>query len=154
MRKISIIIITIILIGGIIFLKDLVTSNIINSINSQKNTSNTTPTENETKSNVIEIDKDSFTSLVSENDNLVIVDFYADWCEPCKLLAPIIDEVSQEYKDVTFCRVNTDLEENLATQNRIMYLPTLIVYKDGQEFSRSTGLISKDDLISLITASY
>jgi len=76
-----------------------------------------------------------------------IVDFYADWCGPCKMLAPIMDEVSKEVK---VFKVNTDDEGELAEEYNIMSIPCVIAFKDGKEINRSVGLVDKDTIINLV----
>ena len=77
----------------------------------------------------------------------VLVDFYADWCGPCKMLAPIMDEISKEYK---VFKVNTDDEQDLAVEYGIMSIPCVIAFKDGKEINRSVGFVDKDTIINLI----
>ncbi len=77
---------------------------------------------------------------------VVIVDFWAEWCAPCRALAPIFEAASKEVKGVTFAKVNVDEERELAQQYVVMSIPCLIVFKDGTEVDRVVGLMSKEQL--------
>jgi len=93
------------------------------------------------------INKEEFKKEVLESKEPVIVDFYADWCGPCKMLAPIMDEVSKEVK---VFKVNTDDEGELAEEYNIMSIPCVIAFKGGKEINRSVGLVDKDTIINLV----
>ena len=81
---------------------------------------------------------------------VVFVDFYATWCGPCKMLSPIVDEVSNEIEDVKFLKVDVDESGDIASKYGIMSIPTLIIFKEGNIVSKHTGLLSKNDLINFI----
>lgn len=93
------------------------------------------------------INKDEFKTLVLESKEPVLVDFYADWCGPCKMLAPIMDEISEEY---TVYKINVDNEDELAFQYGIMSIPCVIAFKDGKEIDRSVGLTDKETLLNML----
>ncbi|MDR0852877.1 MAG: thioredoxin [Clostridiales Family XIII bacterium] len=77
----------------------------------------------------------------------VVVDFYADWCGPCKAMAPIFEELSGDYEGkITFAKINVDENKNVAIANKVMSIPTLLIFKDGEQIDRSTGSLSKDQL--------
>ncbi|MBO7535832.1 MAG: thioredoxin [Bacilli bacterium] len=85
----------------------------------------------------------NFNEIIN-NNNLVLVDFYADWCGPCKMLAPIISEIKEELKDKVYViKVNVDQEEELADKFGIYSIPTLVLIKDGKEIDRKTGYNTK-----------
>lgn len=86
-------------------------------------------------------------------DNLVFVDFFAKWCGPCKMLSPIIDEISDKIKDVTFVKVDVDESSELASMFGIMSIPTLLLFKEGKLVNKSVGFMSKDEIIKFIDAS-
>ena len=92
------------------------------------------------------INKDEFESTVLTSKEVVIVDFYADWCGPCRMLAPILEEM----EDVNIYKINVDDEQELAMQYGIMSIPCLIAFKDGKEYKRSVGLVDKKTIDSLI----
>ena len=93
------------------------------------------------------ITKDEFQKEVLESSEPVLVDFYADWCGPCKMLGPVMDEISKDHK---VFKVNTDDEEELAMEYGIMSIPCVIAFKDGKEINRSIGLVDKDTILDLI----
>lgn len=95
----------------------------------------------------IELMNESFDELI--NDELVIVDFYADWCGPCRMLSPIIEEVACE-QNIKLVKVNVDKHEDLAKKYGIMSIPTVIIFKNGKETNKHIGLLSKEDLLEFI----
>lgn len=100
---------------------------------------------------VVELNNDDFDSEVLSSDKTVLVDFWASWCGPCKMLAPIIEEVEQEVSDC--CKVfKVDIDENpeLAQKYGIMTIPTMIVFKDGDEVNKIVGLRQKEEIISML----
>ena len=92
----------------------------------------------------------NFEKEVLESDVPVLVDFWAAWCTPCKMLSPIVDEAAKEREDVKFCKVNIDQESELAMRYGVMSIPTLILFKSGQIAKKSIGLISKEELLQLL----
>ncbi len=97
----------------------------------------------------MEVSKDNFKQEVLEAEGLVLVDFWASWCAPCRMLAPVIDEVAGEVTDVKVVKVNVDKEQELAQTYGVMSIPTLIVFKGGQEVKRSMGFIPKEAVKAL-----
>lgn len=93
------------------------------------------------------INKDEFNTLVLESKEPVLVDFYADWCGPCKMLSPIMDEISEEH---TVYKINVDNDQDLAIQFGIMSIPCVIAFKEGKEINRIVGLTNKDAIINMI----
>lgn len=83
---------------------------------------------------------------------LNVVDFYADWCGPCKLLAPIYESVAEELKDITFLKVNVDNLLDIASEYRISSIPTILVFKDGKIVAHHVGYLERSQLIGLIKA--
>ena len=96
---------------------------------------------------VISVNNNNFEAEVLKADGKVLVDFYADWCGPCKMLGPILDEIS---KDHTVYKVNVDKEPELAQNYGIMSIPCMIVFQDGKEVNRMVGLRSKSDILELL----
>lgn len=84
------------------------------------------------------------------NNKLVLVDFYATWCEPCRMISPIIDEVAKETTDLMVVKVDVDKYPNIATKYGIMSIPTLKVFKNGKEEKTSIGYIEKDAIKDLL----
>ncbi len=84
----------------------------------------------------------------------VIVDYWAEWCGPCKMLGPIFEQLSTEVEDVTFAKVNVDEEPDLAGQAGVRGIPTMVLYKDGEEVDRIVGLMPKEELKNKIIESF
>lgn len=99
---------------------------------------------------VYTFNKNNFTEEVLNADKPVLVDFWASWCGPCRMFAPIIDAVAEEYPDeVKVGKINVDEENELAQQYRVASIPTLIMFKNGEAVKRSVGVISKEDVVSM-----
>jgi thioredoxin 1 len=96
------------------------------------------------------INEDQFKELVLESDKPVLIDFYADWCGPCKMAAPILDDLSEEQSDVVIMKMNVDENPNIPREYGVMSIPTVIVFKDGKEAGRQIGFSGRamyEDLI-------
>ena len=106
--------------------------------------------ENEESKVSIEVTEATFESEVLKSDKIVLVDFYADWCNPCKILSPILEEVAKENPDIKLVKVDVDTNENLAYEYRAYSIPTLVVIKDGKEVKRAVGAMPKEDVLELI----
>lgn len=96
------------------------------------------------------ISKDNFRQEVLDNEGLVFVDFYAEWCGPCKLTAPILEEISKEMKKMKFVKINVDESQELASQYSIFSIPTFMIFKNGKVASQFTGAMSKEGFMSEI----
>ena len=97
---------------------------------------------------VKQINSNDFDNEISSG--VVFVDFFATWCGPCKMLSPVVDDVSNEITNVKFLKVDVDESEDIASKYGIMSIPTLIIFKDGNIVNKHTGLLSKSDLINFI----
>ena len=93
------------------------------------------------------INKEEFEKDVLKSKDYVFVDFYADWCGPCKMLSPIMDEISDNQK---VYKVNVDEEEDLARESGVMSIPCVILFKNGEEVTRTIGLKSKEEILAMI----
>ncbi len=96
------------------------------------------------------ITKDNFEEKVLNNKKTVLIDFWASWCGPCKMLSPIVSEVAEENSDIDVGKINVDEEAELSLEFNIMSIPTLIVFKDGKAVKKSIGLVSKQEILELI----
>ncbi len=97
---------------------------------------------------VIKTTSKNFEEVISSN-SIVIVDFYANWCGPCKLIAPHLEDISKE-KGITIAKIDCDEEMALANKFSIVSIPTLIIFKNGQQVNKVIGYRTKDELLSLI----
>ena len=100
---------------------------------------------------VIHVTTEEYKQVVLQSEKPVLVDFWASWCGPCKMLSPIIDALAEETEDVKFVKVNVDEQQALAEKYRIMTIPTLLLIKDGEVVNTSVGVKSKAEVKSLIT---
>jgi len=92
---------------------------------------------------------DEFEKEVLQSDVPVFIDFYADWCGPCKMMMPIVEEVANEVADAKFFKVNIDDNRDLAKKNRVMSIPTFIVFKGGEVHGRVMGAVDKEKILSM-----
>ena len=92
------------------------------------------------------INKEEFKELVLEGKGLKLVDFYADWCGPCRMLGPFLDDLSEEVKDVDFYKINVDNDGDVARDYQVSSIPTLILFKDGNLVDKKIGFLPKDVL--------
>lgn len=99
---------------------------------------------------VLTITKDNFQKEVLESEKPVLVDFWASWCGPCRMLSPLVDEVAEERSDIKVGKVNVDEQPELASQFRVMSIPTLIVFKNGKAANQSVGAIPKERVLALL----
>jgi thioredoxin 1 len=95
------------------------------------------------------IDVQNFDMLLTEA-RPVLLDFYADWCGPCRMVAPVLEEIAAERRDVLVGKVNVDEEPELASKFGVFSIPTLVVLKDGKEMTRAVGAKPKEQLIALL----
>lgn len=98
---------------------------------------------------LIHVTKENFESEVLKSEVPVLVDFFAQWCGPCKMLMPIVEEVAKDFK---VCKIDIDENQELAVQYRVMSVPTLIVFKNGEVAVKNIGVISKDAILDMLKA--
>ncbi|MCR5701061.1 MAG: thioredoxin [Lachnospiraceae bacterium] len=98
----------------------------------------------------IVLTQDNFSKEVLESDKPVLVDFWASWCGPCKMLSPVVDQVASESDAFKVCKLNVDDVSDIAVEYKVMSIPTLIVFKDGKEAKRSVGVVSKEDILAML----
>lgn len=98
---------------------------------------------------VININKENL-ELLKNSEKPVLIDFYADWCGPCRMVSPIIDEIAEEREDIVVGKVNVDLEQELAGEFGVFSIPTLVVMKEGKIVNQATGARPKAQILSLL----
>lgn len=99
---------------------------------------------------ILKITKDNFNDVIAETKNTLLIDFYADWCGPCKMIAPIIEEIERESSDITVGKVNVDEENEIAGAFKITAIPTLVLIKNGKPVDTRMGFMSKSELLEFI----
>lgn len=98
----------------------------------------------------INVTKNNFESEVLKSDKKVLVDFWAPWCGPCRMVVPIVEEIADERDDIKVCKINVDEEGDIASQFGIMSIPTLMVFENGKVINTATGARPKDDILALL----
>ena len=96
------------------------------------------------------ITNENFDAAVLQSGKPVLLDFWAPWCGPCRMVSPIVDEIADERDDLTVGKVNVDEEGELAVRFGVMSIPTLLVFKDGELVNQAVGARPKEDILSLI----
>ncbi len=99
---------------------------------------------------ILKITKDNFQEAVLNASGPVLLDFWAPWCGPCRMLAPILEELAEDQPDLQIGKINVDEETELAVQFQVMSIPMLVVMKDGQVAAKSVGLQPKEDILALL----
>lgn len=98
---------------------------------------------------VIKANKENFESI-RNSEKPVLIDFYADWCGPCRMVLPLVDEIAEERDDIIVAKVNVDEENELASEFGVFSIPTLIVLKNGKVANQATGARPKDAILALL----
>ena len=98
----------------------------------------------------LNITKNNFHEEVMNSDKPVLLDFWAGWCGPCRMLSPVVDEIAEENEEFKVCKVNVDEQQELASEFKIMTIPTLMVFKNGELQSRSMGVKPKEEILEML----
>ena len=98
----------------------------------------------------IELTYEKFDEVVMQSDKPVLVDFWATWCGPCRMLGPVIAQIAEERSDIMVCKVNVDDEPMLAQQFNVMNIPTVLVFKNGEVTAKSVGFKPKAQILELL----
>ena len=99
---------------------------------------------------VVKINKDNFQEIVLQKDKTILIDFFADWCAPCKMLAPFVEEIAEENSDIVVGKINVDDEPELAAQFNISSIPALFVIRDGKVKDSKIGFAPKAVLLEML----
>ena len=99
---------------------------------------------------VIELTTQNFNEEVLQSDVPVMVDFWASWCGPCRMVSPIVDEIAEENDSIKVCKVNVDEQQELASEFQVMTIPTLVVIKNAQIQNRSMGVKPKEEILDMV----
>lgn len=99
---------------------------------------------------VVEITKDNFEEEVLKSDKPVLVDFWASWCGPCRMLGPVVEKLAEEHPEFKVCKVNVDEEQDLAGRFSVMSIPTVIAFKNGEKSGQSVGVVPKEKLLAML----
>ena len=94
----------------------------------------------------IEVTNENFNELINNSHKIVVVDFFAEWCMPCLIVSPIIEELANEIKDVKFIKINSDDNQDLSRKYNISTIPCLVIFKDGKEVDRIIGAQPKEKI--------
>lgn len=99
---------------------------------------------------VLHLTKENFESEVMQSDKPVFIDFWADWCGPCQMVAPVVEEIANEVTDVKIAKVNVDEEMELAQKYGVMSIPTMVLIKNGEVVNTTVGAQPKEDILAFI----
>ena len=99
---------------------------------------------------VVKLTAENFEKEVLQSEKLVLVDFYADWCGPCQMMGPVVEEISNEVNDAQVCKINIDEQMSIAQKYGVMSIPTFIVFKNGDVADKKMGAMPKSAVLSML----
>ena len=99
---------------------------------------------------VIQLNEENFQNEIKDYAGVALIDFYADWCGPCKMVSPVVDEIAEEHPEFKVCKVNVDEASALASEFSVMSIPTLVVMKNGEIADSHIGLTSKSAIVGML----
>ena len=99
---------------------------------------------------VLHINNENFESEVLGSSKPVLVDFFATWCGPCRMVSPVIDEIAEEREDIKVCKIDVDQASELAIRYGVASIPTLMVFKNGEITNKALGAMPKEDILELL----
>lgn len=150
-NKIFTIILIIVFVVLLLLINNLVSEQNNIAVNTQNATSNTVKNnEEESIMEVMSVSNENFEEEVLKSDKKVLIDFYADWCGPCKMLSPIVEQVASENDNIKVVKIDIDANQELAVKYGVSSIPTLVVVENGETQKISVGLISKSEVEALV----
>lgn len=99
---------------------------------------------------VLHVNKNDFQSVVLDSSKTVLVDFWATWCGPCRMIAPVVEEIAAERTDIKVCKIDVDENQELAMQFGVSSIPTLLVFRDGKVVNQSVGAVPKAKILEML----
>ena len=100
---------------------------------------------------VVSLNEKNFEEEVLKSEKTVLIDFWASWCGPCRMMSPVVDQIAEEMQDtVKVCKINIDEEQNLAVRYNVMSIPTFVILKNGKEVGRTIGVQDKEEIKKLL----
>lgn len=97
----------------------------------------------------LNITTNNFNAEIMNSDKPLLIDFFATWCGPCKMVSPIVDQIAEENADIKVCKINIDEQSELASAFGVMSIPTLVALKDGKEITRTVGAVPKSNILKM-----